>query len=140
VKSLERTLNDLLDDAGPTLGRASAIDPRRIERALSAVARRAGVVFAILVGMVGVLFVLDIVVLAMWSTQPARAAALIGASGVSLPFLLYFMRDLWRSKVQAEMMLVLAGTLDPVIVNSVLRGFRDGLRTRRTSHAARADR
>jgi len=46
---------------------------------------------------------------------------------VSLPFLLHFLRDSWRTKVQTDTLLVLAATLDPGAVRAVLKAFVAGV-------------
>jgi len=45
-----------------------------------------------------------------------------------LPFLLCFLRHSWRTKVQADTLLVLAATLEPRVVRSVVKAFLDGLK------------
>ena len=105
------------------LGSKDGLDVRRVQRALEEITRRNGRIFAVLVAMISALFLLCIAALIWWSSDPAKAAALISASGISLPFLLRFMRDSWRTKVQTDTLLVLASTLEPGAVRQVLKAF-----------------
>ena len=78
-----------------------------------------------LVAIICVLFIFQIVLFIVWASQPVKAAAVASASGVSLPFLLYFLRDSWRTKVQADTLLAIVTSLDPAVVQSVVKAFLD---------------
>jgi hypothetical protein len=129
-------LNELMPPTGPALGAVKALDVRAMEAALGRVARNSDRTFRLLEMMVCALFVLDVAAFVVWASQPARAAALTAASGVTLPFLLYFLRDSWRTKVQADTLLVLAASLDPAVVQSIVRAFIDGMQKGDRSTAA----
>jgi hypothetical protein len=127
-------LRALLPPPVPNLGRSRSIDVAATRTALQRAATSGNQVFWILVAMICVLFVLELVLFVVWADQPGRAATVATASGVSLPFLLYFLRDSWRTKVQADTLLALAGSLDPAILQSVVKAFVEGVSATAQAH------
>ena len=128
MNELSRVLAALFPPDAPVLGKEKT-DVSVVQEALAGVAKRNGYIFAVLIAMIGILFVVDVSAVIWWSSQPSRAAAMIASSGITLPFLLYFLRDSWRTKVQADTLLVLVATLEPRVVRSVVKAFLDGLKT-----------
>lgn len=126
MSKLHRELRSLMPPPVPTLGRTTTLDVEAVKRALERTASNSNQVFWILVTMICVLFVFEIVLFVVWASQPLKAAAVASASGVTLPFLLYFLRDAWRTKVQADTLLALATSLDRATVQAVVKAFLDG--------------
>jgi hypothetical protein len=125
MSRLYRELTSLMPPPIPALGRSAAFNVEAARSALIRAAVSNNRVFLLLVAMICVLFVFEIVLFVVWASQPLKAAAVASASGVTLPFLLYFLRDSWRAKVQADTLLALATSLDPAIVQSVIKVFLD---------------
>jgi hypothetical protein len=110
-------------DVGPKAGRASAPDNAQLRADLEQVRREGAKVFWIWVGAILVLFVLSLVVFAVWVRNPWEAAGVLAAAGLSIPKLLQQLQKAWEQKVQADTLLVLAATMDPQVMKSVLRAF-----------------
>src|SRR5262245_24696387 len=135
MNSLYRELQSLMPSSTPVLGRSTALDLEAARDVLRRAAASSNQVFWILVGMICILFVLEIGLFLTLASQPVKAVAAAGASGITLPFLLYFLRDSWRAKVQADTLLALATSLDPAIVQSVIKAFLDSVKPSRVSTA-----
>ena len=135
MNNLYRELRSLMPSSIPELGRAKRLDVDAAKKALARAAANSSQVFWVLVAMICVLFVFEIVLFIVWASQPLKAAAVASASGVTLPFLLYFLRDSWRVKVQADTLLALATSLDPAVVQSVVKAFLDGVEGQRAPAA-----
>jgi len=106
--------------AGPKLG-ADMFPAEALRKDLDALIRRNGKYFAVTFGILVIMLVLALLLLALNLTQPARAAAVLAASGVSIPFLLRMMLRMWETKTNSEALLALATTLDPKTLQSIVK-------------------
>ena len=99
-------------------GRSSKTETLRDE--LKAVSRQANVVFALLVAMLVALFVGCVALVAMFLDQPGTIAAILTATGVSMPVILKTMMTLWKEKVASDMLTAMVTTLDPDVAKTVV--------------------
>ncbi|MBV9266746.1 MAG: hypothetical protein JO061_11310, partial [Acidobacteriaceae bacterium] len=123
-----KTIDDVLEQFAPrsaALGTRAGVDVEALRAATDAVRRENTRVFWAIFACVAALYAILIGFLVRWSSQPTVAAAAIGASGVSLPFLLRYMMALWRSKVRADAVMVFAAALEPATLRAVLRAMQE---------------
>jgi hypothetical protein len=121
-------LGQVLGELGfaPQLGPSTTLDVQKLRKRLLEIERQNTRFAMLLLAMIGVLFVLGLVMLIILASEPAKYVG-AGLSGLSLTGLLYVLRDTWRTKVQIDLLLILAGTLDPSVMQSVLKSLFDGL-------------
>jgi hypothetical protein len=106
--------------AAPKLGPAQFLPADALRRDLQAMIRRNGLYFLAIFVLLAVLLLLCTVMLGHYFDQPARAATLLGAGGISIPFILRMMFRMWESKVKAEALLLLATSLDEKVLRMVV--------------------
>jgi hypothetical protein len=107
----------------PELGGRPNFDVERFRADLDRVRLNSARMFWIWVGAVLVIFTLALLIFVLWVRTPWQAAGVLAAAGVSIPNLIRQLQTAWEQKVQADTLLAFAGTLDPAIMNSIVRAF-----------------
>jgi hypothetical protein len=54
-----------------------------------------------------------VTLLSFFIRQPQLAVGLVGVSGVSLPFVIRLLLQMWQAKIQAEALITMSTHLDP---------------------------
>jgi hypothetical protein len=106
--------------AGPAMG-PDANDVQRLRDDLAAIITRNTKFFLIPFVSYAALLMLVVAGFIIWRSEPVKVGGILGAAGISIPFLLRGMQSMWRAKVQAEMLLALASTLDPAVLGSIAK-------------------
>lgn len=106
--------------AGPAMG-PDANDVQRLRDDLAAIIGRNTKFFLIPFVSYAILLMLVVAGFVTWRSEPAKIGGILGVAGISIPFLLRGMQSMWSAKVQAEMLLALASTLDPAVVGSIAK-------------------
>jgi len=107
--------------AAPKLGPADAFPKDALRSDLKEMVERNGRYFLAIFILLVALLLLCIGVLARYFDEPAKAVALLAASGVSIPVVLRMMLRMWESKVRAESLLLLATSLDEKALRMVVK-------------------
>lgn len=95
---------------------------------LKAVVRSNRIYFNVLFGSLVAVMILILVLVAYFVREPKSAAAVIAASGVSLPFVLRLLVQLWQAKVQSEALITLSTHLEPALMRGVVKAFAQGMK------------
>jgi hypothetical protein len=120
MKTLRAVLAKYAADS-PRFGPAQEFPIEALRTDQKAASASNGRYFAIVVGMLVVLFAAAILLVATSINEPARAAAVLAATGISIPWIIKMMKDLWMVKVYSDSLLALASTLEPDAVQSVIQ-------------------
>lgn len=104
----------------PKLGPAESFPAEALRSDLKILIRKNGRYFLIIFILLVILLLACIAVLGRYYNEPAKAVALLGASGISIPFVLRMMLRMWESKVKSEALLLLATALDEQSLRAVV--------------------
>jgi hypothetical protein len=115
-----RTALDRFVSAGPAMGPAPA-EVQQLRDDLAAIIRRNTRFFLVPFLGYAVLLVLVVVGFVVWRSEPVKVGAILAVAGVSIPFLIRGMQSMWSTKVQSEMLLALASTLDPGVLGAIAK-------------------
>ena len=111
---------------GPQLG-AKSFSAADLRRDLAALTQSNGRYFAIIFAVFLVLLLLAVLLLARYLGEPAKAGAVLAASGLSIPFLLRTMLRMWEVKTNTEALMHLAATLEGDTLRSVVKVFAESV-------------
>lgn len=106
--------------AGPAMGPAPA-PVQQLRDDLAAIIRRNTRFFLVPFLSYAALLLLAVVGVVMWRNEPLKMGAILTAAGVSIPFLIRGMQSMWSAKVQSELLLALASTLDPAVLGGIIK-------------------
>jgi hypothetical protein len=106
--------------SAPTLGPAKSFPAEALRTDLKSLIQKAGRYFLVIFILLVILLLACIAVLGQYYNDPAKAVALLAASGISIPFLLRMMLRMWESKVKSEAMLLLATSLNGESLRAVV--------------------
>jgi hypothetical protein len=106
--------------AGPAMG-PDANDVQRLRDDLAAVIRRSTTFFLIPFVSYAILLMLVVAGFIIWRSEPIKIGGILGVAGISIPFLIRGIQSMWCAKLQAEMLLALAATLDPAVLGSIAK-------------------
>jgi hypothetical protein len=71
--------------------------------------------------------ILIVVLLIFFIRQPQAAAGLLGVSGISLPFVVRLMLQMWQAKTQAEALITISTHVDPATMRLVAKALAQGM-------------
>ena len=109
-----------------TLGAAKEFPSKRLEADLREVVRQNRTYFNALFGALLTLMVLIIVLVVVFIREPQTAAGILAASGISLPFVIRLLVQLWQAKTQAEALITLSAHLDATTLRVVVKALAQG--------------
>jgi len=120
------------------LGAVRDFPSAELQRDLNQVLRQNRVYFNILYGALLGVMILIVALLIFYVRQPPIAAGILGVSGVSLPFVIRVMLQMWQAKTQAEALIVMSTHLDAATMRSVVKALAQGIniKTPPAVHAA----
>jgi len=120
------------------LGAVAGFPSAALQRDLKQVLRQNRVYFNILYGALVGVMILIVALLVFYVHQPSVAAGILGVSGVSLPFVIRVMLQMWQAKTQAEALIVMSTHLDAATMRSVVKALAQGINSKPATavHAA----
>lgn len=87
---------------------------------LKGVSRKNSVICWILIGMIGLLFILSLIFVILNQDNPDKIKLIFGLTGVSIMGLIIYTNKVWKEKNYIDMILMLVSTLDRSMTNSIL--------------------
>lgn len=118
VKKYADALRHLGEEAKETESSNAKINALTNE--LKKVSSKNTVFFWISVSMVVIVFILSLVLIMKFLSDPGKVQTIFSISGVSVMGLIIYMTKLWKDKVNTDMLLILISTLDKEMINPIL--------------------
>ncbi|MEJ7738132.1 MAG: hypothetical protein WKF97_11950 [Chitinophagaceae bacterium] len=87
---------------------------------LKGVSRKNAVICWVLLGMIGLLFILSLIFVILNENDPNKIKVIFGITGVSIMGLIIYTNKVWKEKNYIDMILTLVTTLDRSMINSIL--------------------
>jgi hypothetical protein len=109
------------------LGTLREFPSEQLQRDLKEVLRQNRIYFNVLFGSLVGLLILIVTLLSFFIRQPQLAVGLLGVSGVSLPFVIRLLLQMWQAKIQAEALITMSTHLDPATMRSVVKALAQGM-------------
>jgi hypothetical protein len=110
--------------AGGAVGVAQPINVDALRQDLGLVVGKSDKLLWVCIVCLLVLFLIDIVILFHYLTQPGMIAAVVGATGVGFPVILNFMQRLWKQKFATQTIVAILPSLSqadlPAIIDKLL--------------------
>ncbi len=110
--------------AGGTVAVAPPVNVDTLRQDLGQVVSNSDKLLWICIACLIVLFLIDVVILFRYLTQPSMIVAVVGATGVGFPVILNFMQRLWKQKFATQTIIAILPTLAqsdlPAIIDKLL--------------------
>lgn len=115
----------------PKMGPAAPFPADALRRDLESLLRSNSIYFTVIFTLLVILLLLSVGLLAYYLDQPGKAAAVIAATGISIPYLLRTMLRMWETKTHAEALLAMAATMEAGMLRTVVTTLSRTLMTKR---------
>ena len=109
------------------MGVAKEFPAAQLQEDLKGVLRQNRVYFNVLFGLLVAMTLLVMALLGFFIREQQVAAGLLAVSGISLPFLIRLLVQMWQAKTQAELLITMSTHLEPAMMRSIVKALAQGM-------------